>query len=305
MRKVLYSLIPIYLFAVWLFGLRVLSVLCVVLLAGVVTEFLIMRYANGSTAKISEAVYVSCALYALTLPPTIPYWVAAVGIIFGVLFGKGVFGGFGRNIFNPALVGRCFVYISFPVYMTVSWAQPFGGLPGGFLKWSTATDAITSATPMSLFESGEKVTSYLNLFLGNISGSTGETSALLIILAGVYLVFTKTASWKIMVSCFSSFFLINSIFYFAGLTKMDPLFAILSGGFLFAVVFMTTDPISAPSEEISKIIYGILIGLLAFVIRTYSIFNEGIMFAILLGNMFGPMIEKNVKEFKARKKVVA
>ena len=305
MRKVLLSLIPIIAFSTYLFGLRTLVLLAVVNAAGILTEYLIMRYMNGKAAKVSEAVLVSCFLYTLSLPPAVPYWIAIVGIAFGVFFGKGVFGGFGKNIFNPALVGRCFIYVSFPAYMTIKWSTPFTGFPGGIFRYSGGADAITSATPMIALQKAGEATEYLKLFLGNIAGSLGETSALLILAAAVYLIVTRTASWKIMLSCTGSFLVLNTIFYFAGVTASDPLFSILSGGFLFAVVFMATDPISAPSNETSKVLYGLLIGGTAFIIRSFSLFTEGIMFAILVANTFAPLIDRQVKQLAAGKKVAA
>jgi Na+-transporting NADH:ubiquinone oxidoreductase subunit B len=305
MRKVVISLIPILLFSTWLYGLRTLLLLTVVTAAGILCEFLIMRYTNGKAAKVSEAVLVSCFLYTLSLPPAIPYWVAVVGILFGVFFGKGVFGGFGKNIFNPALVGRCFVYVAFPAYMTIRWTKPFTGFPGGFVRYFDGLDAVTSATPMIAAQKTGEMPDYLQLFLGSISGSLGETSALLILLAAVYLTVTKTASWKLMVSCFVGFTVLNTVLYLTGIIPSDPLFSILSGGFLFATVFMVTDPISAPSHEVSKILYGVLIGSLSVIIRSFSLFTEGIMFAILIANMFAPLIDRNVKEFFAKRKVTA
>ncbi len=305
MTRVLISLVPILLFSIYLFGLRVLPLLAVVTVCGVISEYAIMRLINQDKAKVSEAVFVTCMLYTLTLPPATPYWVAVIGIIFGIVFGKCVFGGFGRNIFNPALVGRCLIYVSFPAHMTVAWTRPFTGFPGGFIQYSPGPDAMTSATPMIALASEGTVTSHLSLFWGGIAGSLGETSALLIIAAAIYLIITKTAAWRIIVSCLASFTIFSTVMYLTGLIPADPLFSVLSGGFLFAVVFMATDPVSAPSQNISKIIYGVLIGVLALVIRTYSLFTEGIMFAILIANAFVPLIDRHVKSWQSRKKVNA
>lgn len=305
MTRVLFSLIPILLFSIYLFGLRVLPLLAVVTICGILSEYAIMRLINQEKAKVSEAVLVSCLLFTLTLPPATPYWVAIIGIVFGIVFGKGVFGGYGRNIFNPALVGRCLIYVSFPAHMTVAWTRPFTGFPGGFIRYSAGPDAMTSATPMDMLAAQGTVTPHLSLFWGGISGSLGETSALLIIAAAIYLILTKTAAWKIMVSCFASFAALSAVLYFTGLITADPLFSVLSGGFLFATVFMATDPISAPVQDKSKIIYGVLIGVLALVIRTYSLFTEGIMFAILIANIFVPLIDRHVKSWQSRKKVNA
>lgn len=305
MTRVLISLLPILLLSIYLFGLRTLALLAVVTITGILCEYGIMRLINGPKAKVSEAVLVTCLLFTLTLPPSVPYWVAMVGIAFGVVFGKCVFGGFGKNIFNPALVGRCLIYVSFPAHMTVAWSKPFSDFPGGLIKWSGGADALTSATPMLTFNKEGILTDYLRLFLGNIAGSLGETSALLIIVAAIYLIVTKTASWKIIVSTIGSFAVLGSILYFTGVIQTDPLFSVLSGGFLFAAVFMATDPISAPKQEVSKIIYGILIGVIALIIRSFSLFTEGIMFAVLIVNAFVPLIERNVKAYKSRKKVTA
>lgn len=305
MTRVLISLLPILLLSIYLFGLRTLALLAVVTITGILCEYGIMRLINGPKAKVSEAVLVTCLLFTLTLPPSVPYWVAMVGIAFGVVFGKCVFGGFGKNIFNPALVGRCLIYVSFPAHMTVAWSKPFSDFPGGLIKWSGGADALTSATPMLTFNKEGILTDYLRLFWGNIAGSLGETSALLIIAAAIYLIVTKTASWKIIVSTIGSFAVLGSILYFTGVIQTDPLFSVLSGGFLFAAVFMATDPISAPKQEVSKIIYGILIGVIALIIRSFSLFTEGIMFAVLIVNAFVPLIERNVNAYKSRKKVTA
>lgn len=302
MTRVLFSLLPILLLSIYFFGLRTLVLLSVVTITGILSEYGIMRLIDGDKAKVSEALLVTCLLFTLTLPPSVPYWVAAVGIAFGVVFGKCAFGGFGKNIFNPALVGRCLIYVSFPAHMTVAWAEPYSGFPGGLIRWSAGVDAMTSATPMIMFNKEGIMTDYLNLFFGNIAGSLGETSALLIIAAAVYLIMTKTASWKIIVSCAASFASLGSILYLTGVIETDPLFSILSGGFLFAAVFMATDPISAPKQETSKYIYGALIGIVAIIIRSFSLFTEGIMFAILVVNAFVPLIDRNIKIIKDRKK---
>jgi Na+-transporting NADH:ubiquinone oxidoreductase subunit B len=299
MRRVLLSLVPIYLFAIYSFGLRILLVLAVVTGAGVFTEYLMLRFMEGGKQfKIPEAIFVSCALFTLVLPATVPLWIAAVGIIFGVLFGKMVFGGFGKNIFNPALVARCFVFISFPNHLTVRWPVPFQGFPGGLFRYSVGIDAITSASP--LVQPG---TPLLRLFLGQIPGSSGEISALLIALAAIYLVVTKTAQLRIMLAGAVAFLVTGTVFYYAGAVAATPLVSLLTGGFLFAIVFMATDPITAPRDRLAQIVYGALIGFLAITIRTFSVFREGAMFAILLANSFGPLIELRLKDFALQRRI--
>lgn len=300
MTKVLISLVPIYVFSVWLYGLRVLSLLAVVLLVGLAGEYWVMRLIQGDKAKVSEAALVTCALFTLTLPPTIPYWIAGVGILVALILAKGAFGGFGRNIFNPALVGRAFIYISFPVQMTASWAKTYSSFPGGLVRYGV--EALTNATPMIALETTGKLTPLKDLFLGTIPGSIGEGSTLLILLAAVYLVYTKTASLDIMLSVLVSGMAFSGLFNLMGWSDAPVLFSILSGGFLFATVFMATDPISAPRDRASQIIFGIIIGFSAIFIRTFSLFTEGIMFAVLIGNSFGPLVERNIKVYKANAK---
>ncbi len=300
MQRVKYALMPLVLLSVWFYGWRALLTQAVVLLAGMAAEYLIMRTIQGEKTKITEAVHVTCILYTLTLPPTLPVWMAVVGIVFGVVFGKGVFGGFGRNIFNPALVARCFVYVAFPAPMTLGWAKPMAFWPGGLVRFTPDADMLTAATPIITFNKSGEAAPYLDLFLGNVSGSLGEASALLILAAAVYLVVTKTASWKIMVSTIGSFLVCASLLFATGAAAADPLFSLLSGGFLFGAVFMTTDPVSAPKDETTKILYGILIGVVTLIIRRFSLFTEGMMFAVLIGNMFVPLMERTMLEWKAK-----
>jgi Na+-transporting NADH:ubiquinone oxidoreductase subunit B len=145
----------------------------------------------------------------------------------------------------------------------------------------------------------------LKLFLGTISGSAGETSALLILLAAVYLLVTKTASWRIMLSCTLTFLILGTVLYLLDVTQSDPLVSLLSGGFLFGTVFMATDPISAPGDKFAQLIFGVLIAAATLLIRTYSLFTEGVMFAILFANTFAPLLDRQVKAFKAGRKVAA
>ena len=308
MRTVIYSLIPVVLYSMYLFGLRILAVLAVVMVCGILSEYIVMRSINGAKAKVSEAVLVSSILFTLTLPPSVPFWVAGVGIVFGIVFGKAVFGGFGKNIFNPAIVARCFVYISFPAFMTVSWTKPFTGFPGGLIKFTASVDAATNATPLITFNKTGEIASYWQLSYGGVAGSMGETAAILLILAGAYLIYKKTASWKVMASCLVGFGVLSTILWVSGVTEADPLFSLLSGGFIFGMVFMATDPVTAPKTDLARIIYGLAIGLITAVIRVFGLFAEGMMFAILVANMFVPLIERILKDMKARrqqKKVAA
>jgi Na+-transporting NADH:ubiquinone oxidoreductase subunit B len=304
MRRVLISLVPILIYTIYSFGWRALSLLVMVTAAGVLTEYFFER---SRKSKPTDSILVTCFLYSLILPVTIPYWIAVVGIVFAVIFGKQVFGGFARNVFNPAILGRVFIFITFPNFMTNRWTEPFTGFPGGFLRWMPAlVDGTSTATPLAAAQSGSFPYSHLQLFLGSIPGSMGETSALLIVLAGVYLIYKKTASWKTIVSVLAGVTIMETIFYLTGASHFqDPLYAILSGGVLFGTIFMATDPISSPSSDTAKLVYGLLVGIVAAVIREFSIFPEGMMFAILIMNSFVPLLDIAAKSMKMKRRAVA
>ncbi len=297
MNRVLYSLVPMVLFAIYLFGFRVLAVILVANLAGFTTEYLFIR--NKKNGKVSMACFVTSTLVAMTLPPSIPLWISALSAIFSIAFGKMVFGGFGTNPFNPAILGRTFVYISFPNQMTVSWTNPFQGFPGGLAHWSGGKAMETGATILNQLRLGKEITFNLrDTFLGFETGSLGETSALLIGLAALYLILTKTAKWQPMLGTALSVLLFNFIFY----PGSNPFFFLLSGGALFGIVFMTTDPVSQPKAKLALWIYAGLVGFLTVFIRRYSLFAEGFMFALLLANSVMPLIEYGLERFG--KKVV-
>lgn len=302
MRTVLIALLPILLYATYLYGLRVLALTLVNILVAVAVEY-ISETKIFKRKKVSEAALVSAVLYTMTLPPAVSFWISALGIAFAIFFGKMVFGGFGRNVFNPAIVGRAFIYINFPQPLTIQWNSVAQGRLGGFTTWlSPIIDEASTATPMLLFRNAGQTTPLQNLFIGNISGSIGETSALLIILAGIYLIYKKVASWEIMAATLMGFALASLGFNLAGVEAVsDPIFTLLSGGALFGSVFMATDPISAPRQQASKWIYGILIGLVAVIIRSFALFSGGMMFAILMGNTFAPIVDYVIAKRKKAK----
>jgi Na+-transporting NADH:ubiquinone oxidoreductase subunit B len=280
MFRVLYALTPISLYSIFLFGWQVLALIAVSNISAFLAEYLFIR--NKPGGKVTSAVFVTGTLLGLILPPTLPLWMAAIGAFTAIVFGKMIFGGFGMNLFNPAIVGRTFLYVTFANYMTVRWQSPFTSLPGGFARYSNLA-AITSATPIvseNTFRLGQ-------IFTGQIPGSAGETSALLIILAGIYLILTKTAKWQAMLSTLLSFLLFTAIFY----QGSNPLYYLFSGGFLFGTVFMVTDPISMPKNKYAVWIFGLLVGFLTVFIRKFSLWSEGFMFALLLANSFLPIIE--------------
>ncbi len=274
MRKVLYSLVPIFVFSFYLYGLRVLWLGLFVFSAGILTEYVMEKQKNK---PVSEAVLVTCSLLLLSLPPLTPWWVAVIGTSFGVFIAKEVYGGFGRNIFNPAIAGRLFIYISFPTFMTTQWLLP-------------RTDTLTSATPLDLLRTGQNM-DLKNLLLGIRPGAIGESSILLIVIAAVYLIFTKTASFRIIVSTFLS---AAALTFLLDLLKAGPssLPMLLSGSLFFVTVFMATDPVSAPKRKEAQWIYGVIIGVCTVLIRTFSLFSEGTSFGVLIGNTFASLLDE-------------
>jgi len=302
MRNVLIGLSPLVLAAIYFFGWRFIAVYLVVGAAGLLSEWVMARRYGY---KITESLFVTVSLFALSLPPTIPLWIAAVGIAFGIVFGKMVFGGFGRNIFNPAITARAFVYISFGVPMTAHFMAPQTTLsyfPAGFGVFSATTDSVAAATPLIT-----KSVNHLSLFLGNIPGSFGETSALLIIIGGLFIIYKKAANWKVVLSSIVGFLLFQFILWTTGTAQSsDPLYAMLSGSFLFAAFFMVTDPVSSSqTTDLGRVIYGAAFGILTVLIRVFSTWAEGVTFAILLVNMFAPLLDYLIKEGKKKKRAKA
>ena len=304
MRRVLLALAPCAAGSVYYFGWRCLAMMAVAGSAAFLAEF---AFCRRRKEPVSEAVFVTALLYALAMPPIVPWHVLIIGAVFAIVFAKEVFGGFGRNIFNPALAGRCFVYVCFPVAMTSTWAPVARGGAGALAQWSTANaDAVTSATPMALMKAGSFVPSssdvFHGLFLGRLDGTMGVTSALLILLGGAYLFYTRTANRTLIVTVIVTYAVLNQALHWMGVRPVPgALPAVLGGGFLFGAFFMVTDPVSSPSTQPGRIAYAVLIAVCTLVIRNFSIFNGGLMFSILLGNMFAPIMDHAAREMNKRK----
>ena len=290
MVRVLVALIPLIVSAVYFFGWRVIVMLAAVNLAGFAVEYAFTRQWKE---PVSSAVFVSGCLFTLSLPPTLPIWMCMVGIVFGILFGKMVFGGFGRNVFNPALTGRAFLYVGFANTMTSMWAEPVAGSLGGLGRY--ASDAITQATPGMLLKTGAHFP-ISDLFFGNIAGTIGGTSALWAIAGGVYILWTKAANYRIVVSGLLGFLILQSALWLAGVKgAADPVRAMLGGSFVVGIFFYATDPVSASQTHIGRWLYGAFIGALSCLIACYSTWPAGTMFAILLANMFAPITDHVIK----------
>ena len=249
-----------------------------------------MLFASVRKHEVNEGFFVTSVLFALTMPPSIPLWQVALGISFGVVIAKEVFGGTGKNFLNPALAGRAFLYFAYPAQSS------------GDAVW-TVVDGYTMATPLGNAAGGgiEAVVgggvSWMNAFIGMIPGSVGETSTLIILIMGCILMISKIASWRIIGGVLFGMIAMSLLLNVIG-SKTNPMFAmpwywhLVLGGFAFGMVFMATDPVSAAMSNTGKMIFGALIGVMVVLIRVVNpAFPEGIMLAILLGNLCAPLID--------------
>ena len=288
MRRVLIALIPIYLFSIYLYGWRLLLLGVLVFAVGIGIEYL---FEKSRKKKVSEAVLVTCSLYLLGLPAQTPWWIAIIGIAFAVFIAKEIYGGFGRNIFNPAISGRLFVYITFP-----------NQLQGGYLEsgsFGIGADVLTAATPLGMLRHGEPI-DYLMVFLGFRPGSMGESSIVLILIAAIYLIATKTANWRQILTTLVSAAALTLVLHLFGVEKALPPVSLIAGSLFFVAVFYSTDPVSAPKQKASLWLYGIIIGSTTVLVRTFSLFPEGTSFGILLANTFASLLDNLVLKSKAR-----
>ena len=283
MGVVIFAMGPSALAAIYFFRLDAIKIIITSYVAGGIVEVL---FALIRKKEIEEGFLVTGLIFALTLPPTIPVWVVAVGAAFGVFFGKEVFGGTGRNIFNPALVGRLFITIAFPQIMSASWKAPF-------------TDAITAATPLSIYKSTSDVAPLFDLLFGQTGGSMGELFRLGILAGGVFLMLSKVSNWRIPISYLGTVAGLSLIGTLIAPGKIaGPVFQLLSGGLLFGAMFMATDPVTSPFTRIGKYIFGIMCGLLTVLIRAFSGYTEGVMFSIICMNALTPLIDHIVMNLK-------
>ncbi|MDP6374505.1 MAG: NADH:ubiquinone reductase (Na(+)-transporting) subunit B [Pseudomonadales bacterium] len=265
----------------------------VVFLVGIAFE---VWFASKRGHEINEGFFVTSILFTLTLPPGTPLWMAAVGIAFGVVIGKEVFGGVGKNFLNPALTGRAFLYFAYPAQMS------------GDAVW-VAVDGFTRATPLGNAAIGEAYgIDFWQAFFGNMAGSFGETSTPAILVAAVILLVTRVASWRIMLGCVLG--LVGAAWLFNMIPSSNPMFTmtpawhLVLGGFAFGAVFMATDPVSAAMTDTGRLVYGILIGVMCVLIRVVNpAFPEGMMLAILFGNLFAPLIDHFVTQSNIKRRI--
>lgn len=300
MFQVIYALLPVIAAATLFFGLSALLLIAVSVMACLITErmFTKTRQKEPSSLKDGSAV-ITGILLALTLPPGFPLWMAFIGGVAAIGMGKMIWGGLGQNIFNPALLGRAFLQSAFPTAIT-TWSVPDGryfGLRGTNLALpffqGESLDAVTTATPLALMKFQQEGTEWLSLLVGNTSGSLGETSAALLLLAGVYLGIRRVFDWRIPVSIILTVFLLSGVFYLINPERYpSPDFMLLSGGLLLGAVFMATDPVTSPYTSKGIWYFGFGIGFLVVLIRLFGGLPEGVMYAVLLMNSVTPLLNK-------------
>lgn len=285
MRHVMYALAPAVGASAYFFGIGALLVIAASV-AGAVT----MECVCSKRTIQDGSVLLTGILLGLTLPPGIPLWMAFLGAVFGVGFGKMVFGGFGQNVFNPALVGRAFLQAAFPVALT-TWVAPggFWDLGGNtlalpFLKGTA--DVVTTATPLARMKFDHLPTPLRDLFLGSTAGSLGETCALAILLGGAYLAARRMLNWRIPVAIFATVFLFSTILGKGGS------FHLLSGGLVLGAVFMATDPVTSPNTHVGCWLFGAGVGILTVAIRVFGGLPEGVMYSILIMNAAAPLLSR-------------
>ena len=300
MFQVIYALLPVIAAATFFFGLSALLLITVSVMACLITErmFTKTRQQEPSSLKDGSAV-ITGILLALTLPPGFPLWMAFIGGVAAIGMGKMIWGGLGQNVFNPALLGRAFLQSAFPTAIT-TWSVPDGryfGLRGTNLAMpffqGESLDAVTTATPLALMKFQQEGTEWLSLLVGNTSGSLGETSAALLMLAGVYLGMRRVFDWRIPVSIILTVFLLSGVFYLINPERFpSPDFMLLSGGLLLGAVFMATDPVTSPYTSKGIWYFGFGIGFLVVLIRLFGGLPEGVMYAVLLMNSVTPLLNK-------------
>lgn len=297
MYSVILALLPAFIWSVMMFGLDSVRVTLLAIAACVATEYLIQKYILQKAPQIADGSAVLTAiLLAFNVPSSVPSWMIIVGSVVAIGIAKMPYGGLGNNPFNPALVGRVFMLISFPVQMT-SWPAVS----------ASGVDAITTATPLAILKEGLKngkpvseiasnLPSTADLFLGNMSGSLGEISVAALLLGGLFLLIRKIITWHIPVSMLLGVALFSGIFWLIDpLHYADPLFHLMTGGVVLGAFFMATDMVTSPMNPRGQLIFGVGIGMLTVIIRIWGAYPEGVSFAILIMNALVPLLNRFVK----------
>jgi electron transport complex protein RnfD len=283
MRDVLIALVPALFAAVYYFRLPAVMVILACVVSAYLAELACLKVMKKGTTTGELSAVVTGLLLAFCLPPTLPPWMAVLGSVFAIVVAKHLFGGLGHNIFNPALIGRAFLLASFPVAMTT---------------WVTPIDGITTASPLGIMKEagGRQLPGIADLFLGNVSGSLGETSALALLIGGLYLLYRKHIDWRIPVSYLGTVFVLTSIVASVkGHGMWYPVFHLFAGGLFLGAFFMATDWVTSPVTKAGRIIFGVGAGIFVVLIRLKGGYPEGVCYSILLMNVATPLIDRYTK----------
>ncbi len=312
MYWVIIALIPAAIGSVYIFGMRSVWMILAATLSAVITEYVCQKWMKKPITIYDGSAILTGLLLAFNLPAEAPLWIPVVGSFVGIFIGKQVFGGLGYNPLNPALVGRAFLMASWPVHMTSFQTVPNSSTLSGI-------DSVTSATPLNLFKSVREILThgseyspekfneasdtltelygaYENLFLGKIGGCIGETSALLLLIGALFLMYKRIIGWKIPLSFIGTVFILTWIFgghngYFTG----NPVFHILSGGLILGAFYMATDMVTTPVTFKGRLLFGLGCGILTVVIRLWGGYPEGVSYAILLMNLTTPLLNRSTR----------
>lgn len=308
MYDVIFAMLPAFTFSIYVFGLGALVVTLIAVLSAVFFEYVITKHLLKREPDILDgSAVVTGMLLAFNVPSNLPWWLIVIGSFVAIGIGKMSFGGLGNNPFNPALVGRVFLLISFPVQMT-TWPAPFESR-------MSITDVVTGATPLGFIKDGLKngeslvdlmqdVPRHMDFLLGMQPGSMGEISGLLLILGFLYLLFRKVITWHIPVIVIGTMFIFSGLLWWGNPDRfIDPLFHILTGGALLGAIFMATDYVTSPMTIRGVVIYSIGIGIITILVRVFGAYPEGISFAILIMNAFVPLLNKYLKPSRFGEKV--
>ena len=290
MYGVLIALVPAFLVSLYYFGLGALIVTATSVVACVLFEYLIQKFLMKKEPTVCDgSAILTGVLLAFNLPSNLPVWIILIGALAAIGIGKMSFGGLGNNIFNPALVGRVFLLISYPAQMTM-WPE-VGQL-------TAYTDATTGATVLSLMNEGalDKLPTLVDMLLGKMGGSLGEVSALALLLGLVFMLWKKIITWQIPVSILLTVFVFTGIMHLVNPVQYaSPFVHLLSGGLMLGAIFMATDYVTSPMSKNGMLVYGVGIGILTTVIRLFGSYPEGMSFAILIMNAFTPLINSYIK----------
>lgn len=300
MYDVLIALIPAFLVSIYVFGIGALVVTAVAVASCIVFEYLIQKYLlKVSTTILDGSAIITGVLLAFNLPSNLPIWMIVVGSLVAIGIAKFSFGGLGFNVFNPALVGRVFLLISFPVQMT-SW-------PKALVNQTTLVDAVTGATSLGILKDGLtygetmaeitlKLPSTIDLLLGITGGSLGEMSVLALLIGGAYLLIRKVISWHIPMVMLATMVILTGGFWMVNPEQyVNPMIHILTGGAILGAFYMATDLVTSPMSRKGMVIFAIGVGLITVVIRLFGAYPEGVSFAILIMNAFVPLINTYFK----------